>query len=145
MKHRFAALAVLIAAGVAACSPQEPAAPAGAGAPAPPPPAAGADAAIGQTKLMDTKGNTLAPEALAGIFAEADSELVLLADGTYRQTLTTAGTQLSSEGVWIPAGRSSIALTPLDQAGGTVRFTLVSVDDIRSQDGLHHFKRKSTQ
>jgi ABC-type glycerol-3-phosphate transport system substrate-binding protein len=144
MKHRFAALAVLIAAGVAACSPQEPAAPAASGAPAAPPPAPGPDA-VSQATLMDTKGNAISSDALAGTFAEADSELVLQADGTYRQTLTTAGTQLSSDGVWIPAGRSSIALTPLDKAGGTVRFTLVSVDDMRSQDGLHHFKRKSAQ
>lgn len=141
MRHLIAPLAVLAALTTAACSPQDSAAPATAEAPAPPA-AMTEDSKTTQASLMDTKGNQIAPAALAGTFVEAESELVLLADGSYRQTLTTAGAQLSSDGIWIPAGRASIALTPIDKAGETVRFTLVSVDDMRSQDGLHHFKRK---
>lgn len=145
MKHWTAALALATLLATAACTPQQPpATPAASEAPAPAP-APPADRALDQASLMDAKGNTLSAQMLAGTFVEADSELVLLADGTYRQTLTTAGAQLSSDGVWIPAGRSSIALTPTDTDGQTVRFTLVSADDMRSQDGVHHFRRKPTQ
>lgn len=144
----------LLALSLAACTPATPPAPAADTAPAQRAPAAAADAAAATTgnvtaevdnaaapALSAADGSALDTKAFAGRFGDKDSVLALDANGGYRQELKAGGASLATQGTWTPDGPGQVLLDPEDKAAQDVRLQIVSLDELRSQDGTLVFKR----
>jgi hypothetical protein len=111
---------------------------------APTAPGTDATSAVDQApaaEVTDKAGVVIDSKALAGEFEGNASRLVIEADGTYTQTLSAGGAQLSSSGTWSPAGPGVLLLDPQDKSAQDVRFDVVSADELHSQDGTYTFKR----
>ncbi len=158
-RYLFAALPLALA--VAACQPQQAAAPTATPvADAPPPqPAAAAvaedkSAAPAGTDVVSVVDNTpmahveaasgkrLDGKSLAGRFGDGESVLELRADGVYVQTLQVGGNAIGSDGHWAPDGERAIRLDPNSKQAEDVRFDVVSADLLKGADG-REFKRVS--
>jgi hypothetical protein len=143
MKRRIL-LALPFALAVAACKPQQAAAPAqdeSSPAYAASANAAAATGAAAKARIEAESGAGMAVAALAGRFGDGESVLELRADGSYVQTLDIGGASISSDGRWAPDGAHAILLDPSSKEAADARFEVVSADVLRGADGKREFKR----
>lgn len=89
---------------------------------------------------FDTKG-------FAGTFGAAGSSLEIAADGTYRLSAATQGSDdgLQSQGTWtVEADGKQILLDPDSKAEADRRYDIVTHDELRALDGGPSLRREAS-